>query len=203
MTALVVENCEFGGKLSSWYSTDCRNADIQLRKYVNTAVGGAWNTSRCVTSVLFFKQANTPFALPSSHCQWENLLLASQQKTDRTIFFATMSSKTGLSFSSLDVVSPTIEAVTLNAISGLLAQAFTAYKAKVISNFQPGEGKAALTISAGSFCSGSHADSPIHVIHCHSCGAKLHFPDSAGKMLSHKDCAQVTSETSLRQRQEE
>lgn len=32
---------------------------------------------------------------------------------------------------SLDVVSPTVEAVTLNAISGVLAQAFTAYKAKV------------------------------------------------------------------------
>lgn len=50
-----------------------------------------------------------------------------------------MSSKTGLDFSSLDVVSPTIEAVTLNAISGILAQAFTAYKAKVMSNLQPGK----------------------------------------------------------------
>lgn len=48
-----------------------------------------------------------------------------------------MSSKIGLNFSSLDVVSPTIEAVTLNAISGILAQAFTAYKAKVMSNSQP------------------------------------------------------------------
>jgi hypothetical protein len=45
-----------------------------------------------------------------------------------------MSSRTGLDFSSLDVVSPTIEAVTLNAISGILAQAFTA---KVTSNLQP------------------------------------------------------------------
>lgn len=43
---------------------------------------------------------------------------------------------TGLDLSSLDVVGPTIEAVTLNAISGILAQAFTAYKAKVISNLQ-------------------------------------------------------------------
>ena len=32
---------------------------------------------------------------------------------------------------SLDVIGPTIEAVTLNAISGMLAQAFNAYKAKV------------------------------------------------------------------------
>lgn len=32
---------------------------------------------------------------------------------------------------SLDVVGPTVEAVTLNAISGFLGQAFTAYKAKV------------------------------------------------------------------------
>jgi hypothetical protein len=50
-----------------------------------------------------------------------------------------MPSRTGLHFSSLDVVSPTIEAVTLNAISGILAQAFTAYKARVMSNSQPRE----------------------------------------------------------------
>jgi hypothetical protein len=137
--ALVVENCEFGGKPSSWYSTDRRNADVLLPKYVSTAVAGALNISRSAISVFFTKKANTPFALPSSHCLWEYLLPATQQKTDRTVFFATMSSKAGLDFSSLDVVSPTIEAVTLNAISGILAQAFTAYKAKVTSNLQPGE----------------------------------------------------------------
>jgi hypothetical protein len=52
-----------------------------------------------------------------------------------------MSSVIGLDFSSLDVVSPTIEAVTLNAISGILAQAFTAYKAKVITNLQPAKNR--------------------------------------------------------------
>ena len=43
-----------------------------------------------------------------------------------------MSTITGLDISSLNVISPTIEAVTLNAISGILAQALTAYKAKVV-----------------------------------------------------------------------
>jgi hypothetical protein len=43
-----------------------------------------------------------------------------------------MFAKTRIELSSLDVISPTVEAVTLNAISGILAQAFTAYKAQVI-----------------------------------------------------------------------
>jgi hypothetical protein len=50
------------------------------------------------------------------------------RKGQHRIEVATMSSNTGFDFSSLDVISPTIEAVTLNAISGILAQAFTAYK---------------------------------------------------------------------------
>lgn len=49
------------------------------------------------------------------------------------MFVATMPSTTAVDLSSLDVISPTIEAVTLNAISGILAQAFTAYKAQVNS----------------------------------------------------------------------
>jgi hypothetical protein len=137
------------------------------------------------------------FALPLNNSA------ASRVATDNT-FSATMSSRVGLDFSSLDVVSPTIEAVTLNAISGVLAQAFTAYKAKVISSLQLSQKeKAALTIFTGSVCSGPRADTPIHAVHCHCCGAKLHIPDSAGKVLSHKDCTHVASGTSARQRQEE
>lgn len=44
-----------------------------------------------------------------------------------------MSTTHTLSLSSLDLINPTIEAVTLNAASGVLAQAFVAYKAKVSS----------------------------------------------------------------------
>jgi hypothetical protein len=68
------------------------------------------------------------FALPLDNCAVSYIA-----EDNGTVFSATISSMTGLDLSSLDVVSPTIEAVTLNAISGILAQAFTAYKAKVIS----------------------------------------------------------------------
>ena len=198
------ENCKSGGKLSLWYSTGCQDSGVMLRRHVSTAVARVLSTSRCVASVFFSKQANTRFALPSSHSLSKNLLPAAEQKTARTVFFAAMSSKTGLGFSFLDVVSPTIEAVTLNAISGILAQAFTAYKAKVTYHLQPGKIKeTALTIFTGSVCSGPRADPPVHAVHRDCCGTKLHIPDSVGKVLSHKDCAQDASGTSARQRQEE
>jgi hypothetical protein len=43
-----------------------------------------------------------------------------------------MFAKTRIELSFLNVISPTVEAVILNAISGILAQAFTAYKSHVI-----------------------------------------------------------------------
>lgn len=135
--ALLAENCNFGGKPSSQYSTDWQNADVKLLKYVSTAVARLLGTSRGVSQCHF---PNKPilrprllFALPIDSSAASDIA-----EDNRTVFSATMSSMTGLDFSSIDVVSSTIEAVTLNAISGILAQAFTAYKAKVTSNSQPG-----------------------------------------------------------------
>lgn len=109
-----------------------------LPKYVNIAVAGILGTSRSVTSVLFpsklLFQSRSYLALFAN-----NSTARHTAENNRTFLSATMSSRTGLHFSSLDVVSPTIEAVTLNAISGILAQAFTAYKARVMSNSQPRE----------------------------------------------------------------
>lgn len=57
-----------------------------------------------------------------------------------------MHKNAGFDISSLDVVSPTIEAVTLNAVSGIAAQAFVAYKAQVIQHLQPKDNATGLNL---------------------------------------------------------
>jgi energy-converting hydrogenase Eha subunit A len=57
-----------------------------------------------------------------------------------------MFANTGIDLLSLDIMSPTIEAVTLNAISGILAQLLTAYKAQVTKRSQYKGTRARLTI---------------------------------------------------------
>ena len=94
-----------------------------------------------------------------------------------------MHTNTGFDISSIDIVNPTIEAVTLNAISGIAAQAFVAYKAQVTYLRRSNDDETGLNV-AGLLCSGCDPDTPVHAVYRHRCSAELCFSNGDGEQLS-------------------